>query len=115
MRLLVLRSLGYLIAAGHVCEQLDDISLQDPDISLDHLQRARRLVLVEVPIEWDLVADLGLALVNPRVGNMRQYFSIKVSLNALLERYGLGVAQFRVGLWVAVSGHGRPRRSRHVR
>ena len=34
---------------------------------------------------------------------MRQYFALKVSMNALLQRNALGVAQLRVGLGVAVS------------
>ena len=49
-------------------------------------------------VQRDLVANLGLALVNPRVQDMRQDLALEVGLDAFLERDILRVAQVGVRL-----------------
>ena len=62
--------------------QLPD-HLHDPvgdafQFRVDLGQFARRLEHVEVPVEGDLVADLGFVVVDPGIGDVRQDFPLEV-------------------------------------
>ena len=65
------------------------VLLECPDIRLDRLQRTRRLVTIEVAVERDLIADLGLGFVDPRVGTcgstLRLKYSAMLSLSGTLS------------------------------
>ncbi len=68
-------------------------ALAEPDRAVKHdprlLERQR-----------DLVADLGLGVVDPGIGNVRQHLALEIRLHVLLERHGLGVAQLGVRLGI---------------
>jgi len=48
------------------------------DIVLNIGKFARRLVDVEVAVDWDFVANFGLQKINPGIGPMRLHLSGKV-------------------------------------
>ena len=56
-----LRRASALSSPCHLGQQSLDLILQRLDLGVDLLQRSRRHVLVEVPRQRDLVADLGLS------------------------------------------------------
>jgi len=64
-------------------------------------QRAGWLEDVEVAVERNLVSDLGLVFVDPRIGRMRQNLTLEIGFNILAQRHVLGVAQAGVGLGLA--------------
>src|SRR5262249_49318244 len=84
-------------------KECDDLAFKRTNITLDLLERSRRFVAIEVPVERDLVADLDLLAVDPGVGDMWQDLAAEVILDALLQRHDLGVAQFGVWLGLAVA------------
>ena len=51
------------------------------EVGVDLRERPGRDVLVEVPGERDLVADLGLLVVDPGVGDMREDLGLEVRLD----------------------------------
>ena len=63
-----------------------DLTDEDPEVLLDLFQRPGRDVAVEVAGEGDLVADLGLVVVDPGVGDVRQDFAGEVLLDVLGQR-----------------------------
>src|SRR5205814_2002382 len=71
-------------------EHHEDFAFEFLDVGLDDLQRARRLVTVEVAVEWDFVSNLSLGGVNPRVGHVGEHLALEVFFDALLERHSLG-------------------------
>lgn len=66
-------------------------------------QFAVRCERVEMAIEGDLIAHLGLAVVDPRIGNMRAHFAVKISVNIFAQRHGFVIAQFRIGIGIALA------------
>ena len=58
--------------------------------------------MVEVPGEGDLVADLGLVVVDPRIGQVRDYFTYEVFFNVIGKRDVFGIAECWVGFGVAL-------------
>ena len=62
-------------------------------LGVDLAQRARRLEDVEVAVERDFVADLGLLVVDPRIRHVGQDFTLEIGLHVLAQRHILGVAQ----------------------
>ena len=57
---------------------------------------------VEVPVERDLVAHLGLFVIDPSIRGMGQYLALEVVLHLLVERDVLGIAQGGVGNGLAL-------------
>jgi hypothetical protein len=81
----------------------ENIAFKLLDVGRDLLKQPWRLVTIEVADQRDLITDLGFALVDPRVGNVRQDFALEVFLDAFFQRHRLGVAQFGIGFRVAVA------------
>ena len=94
--------IGRETSRRHFLQQRKDFAFECFDVRLDFFQRARRLVAIEVTIERNLVADLGFALVDPGIGNVRQHFALEVIVDVFLQRHVLGVAQFGIGFGLAV-------------
>ena len=72
--------------------------LLTPECQPRFLKRPRRRVLIEVPREWNLVSDLRLALIHPRLRNMRLHLALEIFPDVLFQRHVLCIAQFRVWL-----------------
>src|SRR5713226_7089630 len=81
-------------APGDFPEHPNDVRLDTADVCLDLLQRARRLVAVEVAVEVDLVANksdlallrIALCRVDPGVGHVRPHLAVEEILDRLGER-----------------------------
>ena len=76
-----------------LCQPGGDILFQCGDARHDILHGFRRLILVEIASHGDLVAHLGLAVVDPGIGGVGQNFPGKVGVNILHQRYVFGVPQ----------------------
>ena len=76
-----------------LCQPGGDILFQCGDACHDILHGFRCLILVEIAGHGDLVAHLGLAVVDPCVGGVGQNFPGKVGVNILHQRYVFGVPQ----------------------
>ncbi len=85
----------------YLTQHADDLTLQIPNLSFNVLQRAWRLVAVEISVQWDFIADFCLGEVNPGVGSVGQYFALEIVFDFFLERNALGVAQ--VGVWFGLT------------
>jgi len=72
--------------------------LQFNDVAGDFLEAAERLVPIEVAVETDFVADLGLFEVDPSVFNVGAHLAEEVGVDLVLEWDGLGIAEVGVGL-----------------
>ena len=72
-------------------EEVLDLGDEPLDVGIDLLERARWGVLVEVPGERDLVADLGLGVVDPGVRDVREDLAGDVPVDVLTEANVLGV------------------------
>ena len=57
------------------------------DVRLDLVKRARWLVDVEMPIDRDFIADLGLVIVHPGIRYMGQNFARNISVNVAPEGF----------------------------
>ena len=83
--------------SGNSCAQpldhrLDSVgSLLEFCINLG--QFARRLEYLEVAVEWILIADFGLVVVDPRIRRVGQHFAFEVAFHVFVERDILGIAQ----------------------
>src|SRR5713226_8624225 len=97
-------------SSGHLVQHGQDILLQELDIGFDFFQRARRLVLVEVAVEVDFVADsadFAISVVadggvDPGIGDVGLNFALEKRPDIFIERHILGVAQLRVGFGIAM-------------
>jgi len=58
-----------------------DLLLERPDLGVDLLERPRRDAAVEVPRERDLVAELRVSVVDPRVRDVGQHLGLQVLLD----------------------------------
>ena len=76
-----------------LCQPGGDILFQCGDARHDILHGFRCLILVEIAGHGDLVAHLGLAVVDPCVGGVGQNFAGKVGVNILHQRHVFGVPQ----------------------
>ena len=76
-----------------LCQPGGDILFQCGDARHDILHGFRRLILVEIAGHGDLVAHLGLAVVDPCVGGVGQNFAGKVGVNILHQRHVFSVPQ----------------------
>ena len=76
-----------------LCQPGGDILFQCGDACHDILHGFRGLILVEIAGHGDLVAHLGLAVVDPCVGGVGQNFPGKVGVNILHQRHVFGVPQ----------------------
>ena len=76
-----------------LCQPGGDVLFQCGDARHDILHGFRCLILVEIAGHGDLVAHLGLAVVDPCVGGVGQNFPGKVGVNILHQRHVLGVTQ----------------------
>ena len=76
-----------------LCQPGGDILFQCGDARHDILHGFRCLILVEIAGHGDLVAHLGLAVVDPCVGGVGQNFPGKVGVNVLHQRHIFGVPQ----------------------
>ena len=76
-----------------LCQPGGDILFQCGDARHDILHGFRCLILVEIAGHGDLVAHLGLAVVDPCVGGVGQNFPGKVGVNILHQRHVFGVPQ----------------------
>lgn len=76
-----------------LCQPGGDILFQCGDACHDILHGFRCLILVEIAGHGDLVAHLGLAVVDPCVGGVGQNFPGKVGVNILHQRHVFGVPQ----------------------
>lgn len=76
-----------------LCQPGGDILFQCGDARHDILHGFRCLILVEIAGHGDLVAHLGLAVVDPCVGGVGQDFPGKVGVNILHQRHVFGVPQ----------------------
>ena len=76
-----------------LCQPGGDILFQCGDARHDILHGFRCLILVEIAGHGDLVAHLGLAVVDPCVGGVGQNFPGKVGVNILHQRHVFGVTQ----------------------
>ena len=52
-------------------------------LRIDIGKRTRWLENIEVPVKWDLVADLGFLVIDPRIFRMRQDFAFEVGVDVL--------------------------------
>src|SRR5690606_8437862 len=106
----------------HLRQRRHEVGLDGADVGLDLLERAGRLIAVEVAVEVDLVADeadasvlrVPLRGVDPGVWHVRPNLAVEESSNArrnalrvggivaIGERYALGIPQLGIGLGVAV-------------
>ena len=75
------------------CQPGGDILFQCGDARHDILHGFRGLILVEIAGHGDLVAYLGLAVVDPGIGGVGQDFPGKVGVNILHQRHVFGVSQ----------------------
>ena len=75
------------------CQPGGDVLFQCGDARHDILHGFRGLILVEIAGHGDLVAHLGLAVVDPCVGGVGQNFPGKVGVNILHQRHIFGVPQ----------------------
>ena len=88
----------------HLRQQLHDLPAHLVQVRINLLQRPRRHVLVEVPVEGDLIADdahqpvlrIGLGLVDPGIGYVGQHFTLEVIVDVFAQRHVLVVAQVGV-------------------
>ena len=76
-----------------LCQPGGDILFQCGDARHDILHGFRCLILVEIAGHGDLVAHLGLAVVDPCVGGVGQDFPGKVGVNILHQWHVFGVPQ----------------------
>ena len=76
-----------------LCQPGGDILFQCGDARHDILHGFRCLILVEIAGHGDLVAHLGLAVVDPCVGGVGQNLAGKVGVNILHQRHVFGVPQ----------------------
>ena len=76
-----------------LCQPGGDILFQCGDARHDILHGFRCLILVEIAGHGDLVAHLGLAVVDPGIGRVGQNFPGKVGVNILHQRHVFGVTQ----------------------
>ena len=86
----------------HLGNRLHDLSHEFRYLGLDYFEGSKRLVHVEVSVEGDLVAGLGLVVVGPGVGDVGQDFVCHVGVDVVAEGHGLGVAQSGVRFGLAV-------------
>jgi hypothetical protein len=75
------------VARTHTREGVRERDVSDAvgdalQVGVDLGQRPRRLEDVEVPVERDLVADLGLLVVDPGVGRVGQHLALEVGLTS---------------------------------
>ena len=77
----------------HLSEHPLNLPLRLPDLGLDLGQRTQGSVAIEVPGEWNLVADLRLLLVDPSVRDVRQNLPLEVDVDVLLQRNVLVVPE----------------------
>ena len=75
------------------CQPGGDILFQCGDACYNILHGFRCLILVEIAGHGDLVAHLGLAVVDPCVGGVGQNFPGKVGVNILHQRHVFSVTQ----------------------
>ena len=75
------------------CQPGGDILFQCGDSRHDIFHGFRCLILVEIAGHGDLVAHLGLAVVDPGIGRVGQNFPGKVGVNILHQRHVFGVTQ----------------------
>ena len=87
--------------ASTLRKALLNLSFKRFNLFVNLVQRLWWRVLVEVPGEWDLVADLRLAVVHPRIRDVRQHLARHVLVDVRTERNVLVVAQVRVRQRVA--------------
>lgn len=76
-----------------LCQPGGDILFQCGDACYNILHGFRCLILVEIAGHGDLVAHLGLAVVDPRIGGVGQNLPGKVGVNILHQRHIFGVPQ----------------------
>lgn len=76
-----------------LCQPGGDILFQYGDACYNILHGFRCLILVEIAGHGDLVAHLGLAVVDPCIGGVGQNFPGKVGVNILHQRHIFGVPQ----------------------
>lgn len=76
-----------------LCQPGGDVLFQCGDARHDILHGFRCLILVEIAGHGDLIAHLGLAVVDPCVGGVGQNFPGKVGVNILHQRHVFGVSQ----------------------
>ena len=76
-----------------LCQPGGDILFQCGNACHDILHGFRCLILVEIAGHGDLVAHLGLAVVDPSVGGVGQDFPGKAGVNVLHQRHVFGVPQ----------------------
>lgn len=76
-----------------LCQPGGDILFQCGDARHDILHGFRCLILVEIAGHGDLVAHLGLAVVDPGIGRVGQNFAGKVGVNILHQRHVFSVTQ----------------------
>ncbi len=74
------------LSRRHHLQHGEDFFFQLFDVRFDFLQRARGLVLVEVAVEGDFVADLDLAVVDPGVGAVGQDFGGQIRFAMILHQ-----------------------------
>ena len=79
-----------------------DLTHEDTEVLLDFVEGPWGDVPVEVARERDLVADLGLVVVDPRIRHVGQDFAGEVLLDVLGQRDVLGVSQCGVGFGIAL-------------
>src|SRR5207245_440097 len=68
-------------SSSDLTEQFLNLFLERADLRVDLLERARRHVLIEVPGERNVVADLCLVVVHGGVRDVRQYLGDQILLD----------------------------------
>src|SRR3569623_1064426 len=62
----------------HLPEKSDNLFFRPLQVRVDLVQSARWLVLEEISVEVNLIADLVLAAVHPSIGKMGLYFADEI-------------------------------------
>ena len=94
----------FKILSRHVPQHGHDLLFHLLDVGLDLFQPTGRAVLIEVPVEVDLVThepDLPVLRipacgVDPGVGNVGPYLALEERLDVLQKGHVLRVAEFRI-------------------
>ena len=64
---------------------------------MNFLHRPRRHIDIEIAVKGNLIANLGLVLINPSVRDIGQDFPFHVGIYLFIKRYVLVVPEFRIG------------------
>src|SRR5581483_10441780 len=74
----------------------NDLARDGFQVCINLFEWTRRSEYVKLAVEGNLVADLRLLMVDPRVGKVGQNLAVEVGVNLLIEWHVLSVPQSRI-------------------